>query len=424
MTTAPLKIWILEIGEPLPIESGVRLHRYGQFSKWLAAQGQSVTWWTSSFSHAPKMNFVSEDCEKICDGVRLKFIYGKGYQRNISFARIKHQADFARGFLEQAEEFIKVERPDVIMAPIPTIDGAHAAVVFGLKHKIPVIADIRDLWPDEIRDLAPLALRPLAELALFNAYRKLQFVCAGASAICGVSRSYLDYGLKYSRRRRSSDLNLGVDFVFPLGYSEQNIAKDAAAAAEKWYGELAIPADAFLVCFFGTIGKYFDLGTVIHAARELGNNFYFVLGGAGSSLNEYKTRAAGLKNVVFTGWLDAAQMQTVMKHASVGLAPYSTSARMSLPNKPFEYMCAGLPVVSSIQHELKEILAVNKAGISYHADSYRELYSVLRKLRDDQSLRKELGANARALFEREYTTEKVFVKAFAQIRRVIEAKNA
>ena len=37
-----MKVWILEIGEPLPLEKDVRLLRYGQFSKWLAKQGDDV----------------------------------------------------------------------------------------------------------------------------------------------------------------------------------------------------------------------------------------------------------------------------------------------------------------------------------------------------------------------------------------------
>lgn len=413
--TKALKIWILEIGEPLPLEPGARLHRYGLFSKWLATQGHQVTWWTSSFSHTPKKNFVNGDCEVLQDGVRLKFIYGKGYGRNISFARIKHQSDFAAKFLVQAE--LAAEKPDVIMAPIPTVDGAAAAVQFGRKHGIPVIADIRDLWPDEIRDLAPPIARPFAQLALFRAYQKLDRVCSEASAICGVSRSYLDYGLKHSGRPKS------LDFVFPLGYSAHQISKEKLEAAEKWYESLNIPKEAFVSCFFGTIGKFFDLDTVVRTARLLGPDYYFILGGDGSSLAEFKTQAQDLKNVIFPGWLNAAQIQVVMKHSKAGLAPYARHAKMSLPNKPFEYMSAGLPVVSSIQYELKEILAENQAGLTYLADSVSEFSEALRHLRRDSVFRERSGANARALFESEFSSEKVFDHALTNIQRVVEGAN-
>jgi glycosyltransferase involved in cell wall biosynthesis len=412
-----VKIWILEIGEPLPVEPGVRLHRYGLFSKYLASQGHSVTWWTSSFSHAPKKNFVDRDCVVEKDGVHLRFIFSRGYKKNISLARIKHQAEFGRRFLVQAQSVLDSgERPDVILAPIPTVDGAEAAVSFARKNRIPVIADIRDLWPDEIRDLAPRFARPMAELALFNAYRKLRHVCSSATAICGVSQSYLDYGIKFSGRFETEN-----DFVFPLGYSVQNISDEDALEAETWFASLKIPSGAFVSCFFGTIGKFFDLSTVIEVARELGEDYYFVLGGDGSALEDFKKQASGLKNVIFTGWLDAAQIHAVMRHSNIGLAPYARHAKMSLPNKPFEYMSAGLCLVSSIQYELKDILDQNHAGFTYHADSQKELREILKHIRALPALEKEMGENARKLFEREFSSEKVFAKAEKQILKVAGA---
>ncbi len=412
-----MKIWILEIGEPLPIEPGVRLHRYGLFSKYLAAQGHAVTWWTSSFSHAPKKNFVDRDCVVEKDGVQLRFIFSRGYAKNISLARIKHQAEFARSFLMQAQSaFDSGERPDVILAPIPTVDGAEAAVSFARKNAVPVIADIRDLWPDEIRDLAPRFARPVAELALFKAYRKLRHVCSRATAICGVSQSYLDYGIKFSGRAETEN-----DFVFPLGYSVQNISDEKAVRAETWYASLKIPTGAFVSCFFGTIGKFFDLSTVIEVARELGDEYYFILGGDGSALEDFKKQALGLKNVIFAGWLDAAQIQAAMKHSNVGLAPYARHAKMSLPNKPFEYMSAGLCLVSSIQYELKNILEQNEAGFTYLADSQKELREILKNIRALPALEKKMGENALRLFERDFSSEKVFAKAERQIMKVVES---
>jgi len=416
-----MKVWILEIGEPLPIEPNVRLHRYGLFSRWLAKQGHQVTWWTSSFSHAPKKNFVEETCVLEQDGVQLRFIFGRGYTRNVSLARVKHQADFAKAFLLEAKTLMSGRdrervKPDVILAPIPTIDGAEAAVRFARRNNIAVIADIRDLWPDEVRDLAPHFLRGLAQLALFNAYKKLGLVCSQATALMAVSQSYLDYGMKHSDRPSGKN-----DFVFPLGYSVQKVSDQKMQDAEAWFASLKIPKASFVICFFGTIGKFFDLGTVIEAARALGEEYYFILGGAGSSLELFQRQASGLKNVIFTGWLDAAQIQVVMKHSMVGLAPYALSAKMSLPNKPFEYMSAGLSIVSSIQYELKHILQENNAGFTYHADSAKELCDVLKRLKAEPQLRAQTGENARALYEREFTAERVFAKAEHQIKTIVDS---
>jgi hypothetical protein len=49
-----MKVWIVEIGEPLPVEHDVRLLRYGLLTKELAKYGHEVVWWTSSFSMLQK----------------------------------------------------------------------------------------------------------------------------------------------------------------------------------------------------------------------------------------------------------------------------------------------------------------------------------------------------------------------------------
>ena len=115
-----MKVWVVEIGEPLPVESGVRLHRYGEFTKYLVTQGHEVTWWTSTFSHAPKKNYFDRDFDKELDGVKVKFIFGKGYKRNVSLARMRHQKQFSKSFFKHAKDSIRNGRvPDLIISPVP-----------------------------------------------------------------------------------------------------------------------------------------------------------------------------------------------------------------------------------------------------------------------------------------------------------------
>ena len=118
--------------------------------------------------------------------------------------------------------------------------------------------------------------------------------------------------------------------------------------------------------------------------------------------------------------MDAPRIAALMEMASVGLAPYAKSARMSLPNKPFEYFAGGFPVVSSIQGELKQILADNDCGRTYHADSVEELCNALRSLHANESLRKNMGIHAWQLFSREYSIEGISKKLEEHLARAVE----
>ncbi len=349
----------------------------------------------------------------MCDGVKIHFIRGPGYARNISLARIRHNRHFARTWRERAAV---APRPDLIVAPIPIIEAAFEAVSFGIHHGIPVLTDIRDLWPDELRDRAPKALRPLAQILLARSYAKMKFVCRGATGIMGVSKRYRQYGLDFAGRELEPQ-----DFLFPLGYSGKPVAAGELKSGLAWCREFGLSKESFVVAFFGTIGEYFDLETVIKAARILQNemNLQVVLAGDGSKLDYYKKMALGLKCVYFPGWLDAPKIAAVMHLAKVGLAPYRLDANMTLPNKPFEYMAGALPIVSSVQSELPELLLEARCGITYQANSVDQLVSALRELHANESERRAMGERARKLFESRFSNEVIFAEVARHFTEVV-----
>jgi glycosyltransferase involved in cell wall biosynthesis len=398
-----MRIWFTEIGEPLPIERDVRLHRYGQLTRALAGYGHDVTWWTSNFSHAPKAFLRDADCEETVDGVRLRILAGPGYRRNVSLARFRHQADFARRFFSKAA---LCDSPDLIVSPIPTIETAALAVRYAREHNVPVLADIRDEWPDDLANLAPRPLRWIGKLVLSSFYRRMEYICGNANGIMAVSERQLNHGLKYAGRSKGSG-----DGVFPHGYSVQPMQEEKVRDALLWWREQGIRENAFVCCFFGTIGRFFDLGTVIRAASVLTKDFdaQFVLCGDGGSLRKFRKMAAGNSSILFPGWVDAPKIAALMRFSDVGLAPYAAGAdSMSLPNKPFEYFAGSLPVVSSIQGELKGLLKKHRCGETYHAGSVEELSAILRDLRAKPDVCSEMGSRARKLLEEEYASEAIF----------------
>lgn len=406
-----MKIWVLEIGEPLPLEKNVRMHRYGVFTQWLAKKGHDVTWWTTSFSHAPKKNFVTQDCDLDVEGVKLKFMYSEGYKRNVSLARIRHNKKFAAFFARRA---LLSPRPDLIIAPVPVIEAAYEAVQFGKRYNVPVLLDIRDLWPDELVDLAPKAARPLAKFLLGRAFQQMRYVCTNATGIMGVAQSSVDYGLQFSGRGKSQN-----DFVFPLGYSGEPVNPEQLAAGSEWLKTLGLRNDSFKISFFGTLGRYFDVETVIQAAREIEKEFPvdFIMGGEGSNLEKYKKLAKDLPNMKFPGWLNAGQIAAAMAVSDAGLACYKADAKMSLPNKPFEYMSGSLPIISSIQGELKDYLEKFNCGLTYRADSVKDLVDCIRYLKNNSQEREKMKINSRALLNSHFTMDRVFTNALEHFQK-------
>ena len=52
-----LRIWIIKIGEPVPVCPGnYRLMRAGMLAQIAVNRGHDVLWWTSAFEHFTKTN--------------------------------------------------------------------------------------------------------------------------------------------------------------------------------------------------------------------------------------------------------------------------------------------------------------------------------------------------------------------------------
>jgi glycosyltransferase involved in cell wall biosynthesis len=185
--------------------------------------------------------------------------------------------------------------------------------------------------------------------------------------------------------------------------------------AQRFWSGLGIAADPgeFLVCFFGTIGRQFDLETVIMAARRLeggARRFRFVLCGSGDMLPHYRKLAGDITSVAFPGWVGAAEIWTLMRIARAGLAPYRNSIdfRLSLPNKTIEYLSAGLPLVSSLTGELERLLEAHGCGVTYTEGDAESLAATLVELYDHRAGLETMAANALELYQGRFTAERIY----------------
>jgi len=409
-----MKIWFVEIGEPLPVEDNVRLHRYGLFTKYLASKGHQVSLWTSTFSHAPKKNFFNEDTIKIIDGVKVHFLYGKGYKKNVSFARINHQKTFAKKAFSMMSK--DTEKPDIIITGIPTIEGASMVKKFSEKYDVPYIVDFRDFWPDDLVTLLPNPLRFFGKILLTGSYRSVKKVVKNSSFIMGSSKKLVDYAGSFLEKSMSLD-----KYVMPHGYPEIILSEYETQQGIKFWNDIGIDDNSFNVCFFGTIGKFFNFDTVINAIRA--NNklkqINFVLCGNGSKKDHYQNLANGLDNVFFPGWVNQEQIIALMKISKVGLAPYISSWRNELPNKVFEYMAGELAVLSSLGGSFKTLLSKNTFGFSYNSDSIEEFSERLLNMYNFQDNTIKMAKSAHELFIKKFrqtiifdNSEKYFIEHF------------
>jgi glycosyltransferase involved in cell wall biosynthesis len=405
-------VWTIHHAEMLVTDRASRPWRYGMLADALRVKGHRVVQWAPTFSHYTRTFRALSDAVLIAgEGHEIQLIHAGGYGNNVSLRRILFVIRFARRLLEVAR---RRERPDVIVTAMPAPQQSLMVMRLARELGIPFLIDVRDLWPDAIQDLSPRALRAAVKALLLPmkaTNRRIFGACTGAIAI---SEAYLNWALEYAGRARRD-----ADGVFPIGYQAPRISEERRAAAKAAWGKRGVTGESFTCCYFGTMSRQYWLEDVIRAARMLPETS-FVLCGDGDSRARYVELAKDLGNVSFPGWISPEEVDALMSLSDVGLAPYRGGAQMSLPNKPFEYMAGGLPVVSSLEGELKNLLEGHRCGLTYRAGAPDDLAGCLRKLRDDADVTAAMSANARRLYETSFRADRIYAALTLHLESVVE----
>jgi hypothetical protein len=141
-----VKIWLVQIGEPLPLNKKVRKLRTAILADRLVSRGHEVRWWASAFDHNLKVTLFPQDQElRLSPGLALHILKGCGYAGNISLSRYLDHRLIAAKFRRQAG---RLAPPDIVVASMPCHHVAFEAVRYARCRNIPVLVDVRDLWPD------------------------------------------------------------------------------------------------------------------------------------------------------------------------------------------------------------------------------------------------------------------------------------
>jgi len=350
-----VNVWLIQVGEPLPIDEPTpRLMRTGQLAQKMTECGHQTTWWTSAFSHQmKKMRSVGDHIVNHRSGsYRLKVVPALGYQRHLSLRRWADEKFVARKILRGAS---REDRPDVIIASLPTLAGVHVAARLARRFECRLIIDVRDLWPDILVEKVPPGLAPMARLVVKVMRMRLSVAMKVASAIHAPSEDFVKWGLALTSREQTK-----YDRDFPLAYADLSIEQPAFPQAEPLIS--GSDTQRKVAVFVGTLVPQFNFEVLLDLARLM-TDVDFVICGAGPLYDTLLAESP--TNMKLRGWLGAAELKQVLNAADVGLAPYVSTKDFegNIPNKIVEYLACGLPIVTSIQNgPVVEILESERVG--------------------------------------------------------------
>ena len=171
--------------------------------------------------------------------------------------------------------------------------------------------------------------------------------------------------------------------------------------------KLHLPEGAFIAGYTGSLFEGRGLEVILEVSRILKDVLFVIVGGEREQADRLKRKVkeAGLANILVIGFVPHRMVPVYLAAFDELLMPYQEAVRthqkkhdiascMS-PLKMFEYMAAGRPIVASRLKVIGEILEDCRNAILVPSDSVTEWAGAIRMLRDNESLSRTIGEQAR-----------------------------
>jgi glycosyltransferase involved in cell wall biosynthesis len=212
------------------------------------------------------------------------------------------------------------------------------------------------------------------------------------------------------------------------------VVADTDAHAEFLAGLAGLPRDRFEVCFVGAEERVFQPGwepeepftalfvgkliplhgleTILEAAR-LAPELRLRIVGSGQLDALLAGRPA---SVEWVPWVEYEQLPEELHRASCALGIFGTSAKAQrvIPNKAFQALACGTPLVTADTPAARELLVDGESALLVPAGDPEALAAALRRLADEPELRRQLGAGGHAVY-RERASEEVLGRRWLEI---------
>ena len=307
-----------------------------------------------------------------------------------------------------------MKKPDLIYASFPTIDYACEAIRYGKKYYVPVIIDIRDLWPDIFYHNLPKWLSVIATPYIKWMNHKTKKVMRNAFAINAVSEAVLDWGLKKGNRTKSK-----YDRYFYIGYNR----KENDNSEEENNLENLIDKDKFNISFFATINNQFDYERIASLAKILetkDKDIMINICGDGPQMEKLKGLIKECSNVKLLGWVGKDKLNYILKNSKIGLAPYKNTFdfQMSVSNKFAEYISYGLPIALTSEGYMKQLIEGHQCGIS--TQDMEKMCDFIIKLKNNPDEYQKMSNNAMNLYKEKFMAEKIYKELVDYLEEIKE----
>lgn len=166
--------------------------------------------------------------------------------------------------------------------------------------------------------------------------------------------------------------------------------KEPLSASNNLKEILGVPDSNKLLIYSGGISFNRGLDKLIQALEIIPNCHMVFLGGGNKKFKAYLSEVAKESIVKerfhFYGPVGSHEVTSFIQSADLGIAPIENvclSYYFCAPNKVFEYIQGGIPVVSSNFPDMERVVIGNEIGKTFNPESYEEIAQVIQGVLTD-----------------------------------------
>ncbi len=288
---------------------------------------------------------------------------------------------------------LRVRQVDLVWGTSPPIFQGLTAWLLSRLKRTPFLFEVRDLWPAFAIAVGILRNKILIQSSLWLE----KFLYRQADCVMVNSPGYIDH----VRQRGARKVELVQNGADPDMF-------DPAVDGHSFRSAHNLQ-DKFIVLYAGAHGMSNDLGVVLQAANLLRNEagIRLVLIGDGKEKSALQAMAKNmdLPNLVFVPPASKADMPAVLAAANACIAillPIELY-KTTYPNKVFDYMAAGRPVVLAIDGVIRQVVEAAGAGVFVQPGNAQEMAQAIRCMASEPNQARQMGLAGRNYVEEHFS---------------------
>ncbi len=305
----------------------------------------------------------------------------------------------------------KVKRPDVVVVSSPTFFSIFSAWVLARRFRVPLVVEVRDLWPGIFVELGVLTNRQiiwLLERLELAAYR-------AAAAVVVVSDGFkTDLVRRGVPADKVEVITNGVD----LDHFEPQPADPAIRR------RLGAGDDQPLVVYIGAHGISQGLEVVLDAARILGPAVAVALVGEGARKPSLVAAGHDLDHVRFFDGVPRDEVSGILAAADILVVPLRDVPLFEtfIPSKMFEFLAVERSVIGAVSGEAADILSRAGALVVPPEDG-EALAAAIEQLIDDPIAAADRAAVGRA-YVQEFYDRRMLARRYVDLLASVTSADA